>query len=148
MSTPESNVVNAVNRLTRAGSEDSRATAKLHEAANAVALLIEQECPVGVALPRGYMVRRVRSNVGSETYLTWGDARYDGDEVWIDGTGRYLHGDFNAAIPDQTRAGSLMFAKDIADGLLDEIAALLEALAVEADRAAGVLAEKADEVRA
>lgn len=142
-------ITNAVARLTRAGGENSRATEKLHEAAKTVALLIEQEAPVNVTLPRGYRVVRRRSNIGSEKYLVVGDLDkpYDDGLTYIDGTGGYLHGDFSCPIPNQTRAGSLQFAADVADGLLDEISAFLEAWAVEADRAAGILAEKADEVR-
>jgi len=43
-------------------------------------------------------------------------------------------------IPDQEREGSLRFAKDIAEGLLDEIAAFLEAREMEADKATAALA--------
>jgi hypothetical protein len=128
-------LLDSLNRLQRAGDEGSKATAKLHEAASDVARKIREIAPEGVRLPRGYMVLRVRSNISSTTRLVketgekdqWGESQL----LWIDGDGTYLHGDFNAEIPAQTRAGSLAFAKDIAEGLLDEIAAFLEAEAAK-----------------
>lgn len=123
----------ALKRLERAGSENSRVTEKLHEAANEIASQIEPNVPVNVTLPRRYMVREIRSNVGSEKFLIRAS---DGDEeIWIDGTGNYLHGDFHCEIPAQTREGSLLFAKDIAEGLLDEIAQFIEERTAESDAA-------------
>ena len=137
-------IINAVKRLERAGDENSKATKKLHEAAREVAYKIEAVAPVGVLLPRGYRVERVKSNVGSDEFLT---LRGDRDEYqrgeyhyyWIDGCGRYLHGDFHAEVPAQTRTGSLRFAKDVAEGLLDEIAEFLEQRKAESEKAAEVL---------
>jgi hypothetical protein len=142
-----SDLINALNRLERAGSESSRCTKKLHEAASTVADKICDSVraakAVGVTLPRGYRVRNVKSNVGNRAFLVaepgtrdeWGND----DQLWIDGTGGYLHGDFHAGIPEQTREGSLRFAKDVSEGLLNEIAAFLEDRAAENAMAAGTL---------
>lgn len=137
-----SDVINAVKRLERAGSENSRATKKLHDAASEVAYLIKHQVPVGADLPRGYNVVEVNSNVGICRFLLLPngcDEYGEPQSLWIDGTGNYLHGDFRCEIPDQTREGSLQFAKDIADGLLNEIAAWLESRVNEADSAAETL---------
>src|SRR5262245_30430730 len=143
-----SNVINSVARLERAGAENSRATKKLHDAASQVADFICGRVPINVKLPRGYKVVRVKSNVGSADFLVResGDTDEFGYLVrqWIDGTGSFLHGDFHAEVPAQTRAGSLQFAKDVAEGLLDEIAAFLEKRAAESDAAASTLEAKAE----
>jgi len=130
------NIINAVKRLERAGSENSRATQKLYQAAGNVADLIETQVPVGVELPRGYYVREVCSNIGSCLFLC--RETEDGRD-YIDGIGRYLHGDFHCWIPGQNRAVVMQFAEDVADGLLDEIAQWLENRATRADQAAQVL---------
>lgn len=132
-------IINAVKRLERSGDENSKATKKLHEATRNVAQLIEDQCPVGVDLPRGYRVIKRKSNVGSAHYLLAGADQYGDAEYWIDGHGSYLHGDFGAWIPDQTRAGSLKFARDVAEGLLDEIAEFLEKRKEESESAARAL---------
>jgi hypothetical protein len=142
-------IINAVKRLERAGDENSKATKKLHQAAATIAELIEKTVPVGIKLPRGYKVIRVRSNIGSDVFLghDFRDNMYtDWPETWIDGIGRYLHNDFNCNIPAQTRAGSLKFAKDIAEGLLDEIAEFLEQRKAEADQATIVLEQAAEKL--
>ena len=121
--------IDALKRLERAGDSQSRATEKLHKAAFAIALVIEKKVPDGVDLPRGYRVIREHSNVGSDLFLVLERGTDDYGEpmsYWIDGTGGYLHGDFHAKIPAQTREGSLQFAEDIATGLLDDIAEFLE----------------------
>lgn len=135
-------VINAVKRLERAGSESSRTTEKLFEAASKIAEKIEKVAPVGVILPRGYKVVEIRSNVSSEDFLavvdTW-DLSVIG---YIDGIGRYLHGDFNCWIPAQERDIILQFAKDIADGLLDDIAEFIEDRNKEEDIFADILISK------
>ena len=144
-------IISAVKRLERAGDENSKATKKLHEAAYNVAQLIIKIVPLGVKLPRGYKVRHIKSNVGSADFLTYwqptpSDKAYserpdlEGETMWIDGQGSYLHGDFNAWIPNQTRAGSLKFAKDVAEGLLEEIAEFLEKRKAESEEATSALA--------
>lgn len=135
-------VINAVKRLERAGSENSRATKKLHEAVRTVADFICDQVPRGVTLPRGYFTQRVHSNIGGETFLYLGTLYLgtgEDEAVGIDTTGGYLHGDFNCPMPGQTRAGSLQFAKDVAEGLLDEIAVWLEQRASESDSATKTL---------
>lgn len=150
-------VTTAINRLQRAGADSSRATKKLHEAADQAALMVIEALPRELVsafdpdhgvqdsiLPRGYYVQRVRSNVGSALYLM---SRSD---EWIGGQGTlggYLHGDFHASTGEQTREGSLRFAKDVAEGWLDELSAFLEAAAAKETAAAEVL-ENAENVEA
>ncbi len=141
-------MIDSLNRLQRAGSEHSRATAKLHESVRDVADLIERTVPHGVLLPRGYIVHDMSSNIGSTTLLfrrtgTYDEWTGDEEEQCIDyNGGRYLHGDFGTDVSGyrQTRASSLRFAADVADVLLDEIAAFLTARAQEADAASAQLA--------
>ena len=129
-------IISAVKRLERAGSENSRATQKLFEAAREVACFIEKQVPIRVQLPRGYYVRQISSNVGVEKFLSTEYGRL------IDGIDGYLHGDLHRWIPGPDRATVLEFAKDIATGLLDEIADWLEARAAEAEQATEVLKAK------
>jgi hypothetical protein len=140
------NIIDAVKRLERAGDENSKATQKLHEAASTVAEIIEKQAPVGVWLPRDYKVVRIRSNVSSEVFLIGGKDPYGDGNFWVDGIGRYLHNDFQCGIPSQTRAGSLKFAKDVAEGLLDEIAEFLEQRKAESENAATVLEQAAEKL--
>jgi len=147
-------IVDSLKRLERAGSENGRATKKLHEAACEVAEAIEKVVPAGVKLPRGYRKVERKSNISSSEFLVKEvrcdrddpDDRYGWKSYYIDGTGGYLHGDFNARIPAQTREGSLLFARDVAEGLLDEIAEFLEQRAGTADAAADGLLANAEEV--
>ena len=117
-------IINALKRLDRAGDENSKATEKLKVAASEVADRIIGTVPIGVSLPRNYTAVRCRSNVGTCEYLI---KDYEGTrEEWINGYGGYMHGDFNCWIPDQTRQGVLQFARDVSEGLIDEIAKFLE----------------------
>jgi hypothetical protein len=129
----DKNLINALARLERAGAENSKATKKLHEAATTIAVKIEECVPVGVDLPRGYKVVRRCSNIGADLFLL------DSADRYIDGTGGYLHRDFHCKIPPQTRVGSLQFAKDVSEGLLDEIAAWLEERVATVEQAAKTL---------
>lgn len=129
--------IDALKRLERAGSENSRATKKLLDACVVIAQQIEAACPVGVSLPRGYEVVERHSNVGSALYLL--TDRPDCGGEYVDGNGIYLHGDFFCWIPQTTREVALVFAHDIADGLLDEITDFLEARARETEESAAVL---------
>lgn len=138
-------LMDSLKRLERAGSTQSRATEKLHEAAAAVATEIINAVPdnmVGEWLPRDYRVVYRKSNVGGRYYLT----RDDGEETYyIDGEGKngtYMHGDFHCWIPGQRREGSLLFAKDLADGLLDMIAAHIEEQAGKIEVATDAIAKK------
>lgn len=131
-------IINAVKRLERAGSEHSRATKKLFEAATEVAELIEEIAPVGVPLPRGYKVIKEKSNIGVARFLVRGDD--DSYKIeYIDGIGDYLHNDFHCWIPGQKRETVLEFARDVADGLLDEIADFLEKRTQESEIATTIL---------
>ncbi len=137
-------LIDSLKRLERAGSENSRATAKLHQAVREVADLIEHTVPHNVMLPWGYIVEDRESNIGATTLLFRRSDEYDEwtgkpilECVDYDG-GRWLHGDFNADMTGygQTREVSLRFAADIASGLLDEIATFIEARGSEAEEAA------------
>lgn len=140
-------IINAVKRLERAGSENSRATKKLHDAVRIVADLICDRAPVGVDLPRGYRVVRIRSNVGSANFLEVDGGEDEFGEPTsdlVDGDGGYLHGDFHCPLPAQTRETSLQFAADVADGLLDEISEMLEQRATQTLAHAASLADSVD----
>ena len=133
-------IINAVKRLERAGSENSRATKKLFDAARKVAELIEDQVPAGVKLPRGYYVKRISSNIGSAEFLCCEVVgEYGPENRYVDGIDGYLHGDFHCWLPGQDRDTVLKFAEDVATGLLGEIAEWLEARAAKAAEAAGVL---------
>jgi len=143
-----SNIISAVKRLERAGSENSRTTQKLFEAARQVAELIKDMVPAGARLPRGYYVKKVHSNVGSCSFLCRdfpGD--YPGEAVtrYVDGIGSHLHGDFHCWIPGQDRNTVLKFAEDIATGLLDEIAEWLEKRTAENQKATEALLKAKEE---
>lgn len=137
-----SNIISAVKRLERAGSENSRTTQKLFEAARQVAELIKDMVPAGARLPRGYYVKKVHSNVGSCSFLCRdfpGDYPGEVKTHYIDGIGEYLHRDIHCWIPGQDRNTVLKFAEDVATGLLDEIAEWLEKRNTEAQKLAETL---------
>jgi hypothetical protein len=66
-------------------------------------------------------------------------------EYWIDGVGGYLHGDVDCGIPGQTRPGSLQFAKDVGEGLVEEISQFLEDRAKLSDQASAILEKSVKE---
>jgi len=145
-------VVSALKRLERAGSEHSRATEKLLGAASEMADWLCGHLPwVGGIPGTRYELHRVyshRVNSG-RTYLV---RRRDSDdfsqdegwvartEDWLNGSeggaGGYFCGDFSCPVPEATRRGALLFAEDLAGGLLETIADLLERENAEADGAA------------
>jgi hypothetical protein len=134
----------AAKRLEKAGKEDSLATARVHKASAWVAGWIEDHVPAGLELPRGYRLRMVQSNVGSAKFLTLPfvmQTKFElvDCEYWMDGIGAYLHGDSYCGIPGQTREGSLQFAKDVGEGLVEEISQFLEDRAKQSDQAAAIL---------
>lgn len=131
-------VIDAIKRLERAGAENSVATQKLKEAAKAVADLIIKEVGERHELPRDYRIISKRSTLGGALFLVH---RGEYEFEFINGCGKYLHGDFNSYVPAQTRSACLKFAADIADGLLDEISEQLEREA-EAQKAAAEMLEK------
>ena len=121
--------IDALKRLERAGSENSRTTQKLREAsvvvADTVVRAVEAAQAEGVELPRGYAVIDQYSNVGCFTQLRNDDGETLNSDCATAGE-EYLHGDFNRTFKVVGRDGILQFAADIADGLLDEIAVFLE----------------------
>jgi hypothetical protein len=143
-------LVAAVKRLEKASEENSKATARMHKASAWVAKWIEDHVPAGVELPRGYRLRMVQSNKGLAKFLTLPfvmQTKFElvDCEYWIDGVGGYLHGDSYCGIPGQTREGSLQFAKDVGEGLVEEISQFLEDRAKQSVEAAGVLEESIKE---
>lgn len=113
-------ITNAVARLTRAGDENSRTTEKLREAAGELERLVADLPGVlDLPLPRGYRITTTGRGLLELLDNTGCRCGANGDRV------RFL-----------------MLASDVAEGWLDELAAMLEARAIEADRAAGLLAEK------
>lgn len=121
----ESTIVNALKRLERAGSEHSRATEKLCEAARVLGGSVAARLPQSAfvadypTLPRGY---------------AW-DYAFEGGLVlcqWDHGRQAYYAVDFD-------RAKSQAFAADIAAGWLSELAAWLEVRATEDAAATAVL---------
>jgi hypothetical protein len=118
----------AIDRLISAAGGAKVARERLAEAASTVADLVIEQCEqAGVSkLPRGWEVRRVKSNVGG--YAVWleretGCERYT---VGSDATGGYLSGDFSTPLPTQCASSTRKFAADVALGLLEEISAALE----------------------
>ena len=133
------NVIDALKRLERNGSECGKATAKLRASAILIADQIIKACPYRTQrdLPRGYSIGTVRGFQGRrETYLY--PPRGEGA---LNGEGGYACGDFSAPQPDGCALDSLhAFARDIATGLLDEIAAQWEAERVQHETDATTLA--------
>lgn len=129
-----STLIDSVKRLERAGSANSKATDKLREAASNLAEWIADRVPTSVELPRGYMVSRLRSGVGSRLFLeTPGKPGEYGTSYseYLNGFGGCLHGDFTCPTPKPSREAVLQFAKDVSEGLLDEITEWLEKRAKE-----------------
>jgi len=132
-------IINGLKELERAAEGRKVALGRLRRAANEVAALIEEVAPVGVDLPRGYRVVEIETRSGlRERFLDY----YPGGlrpPVYIDGVGEYLGGDLDCYVPAPSREALLQFAQDIASGLLEEIAALLEGMKTEEERAANTL---------
>ena len=120
-------------RLERAGSENSRATQKLKDACKQLGEFIEQQVPHNVRLPRNYIVK----GISNSYYLVKikNIIFYD-EEIEC----------FDDAITDQepSRLLCLQFAKDIAEGLLDEVAEFLEKRKEESEEAEKILIAKID----
>lgn len=136
----------AIARLNRAGDENSRTTQKLFDAAKEVATLIENSVPINARLPRGYVVRELRSNVGYASFLESPHCNNDGDTFFIDGFEGYLHNDFHVRVRKPSRNIIMQFASDIADGWLDEVAAWLEDRSVKSAEATATLIAAAQKV--
>jgi hypothetical protein len=116
-------IINAVKRVERAGSENSKVTEKLKVACIELGKFIEKQVPNDVKLPRDYIVRTFDSTyyLGKIDH----DAKQE-DVDWINGEpyapARLITNKYNPP----TRKICLEFAKDISEGLLDEIAEFLE----------------------
>ncbi len=128
-----SDLTNAVERIGRAGSEDSRATQKLKDACIKLADYISDdvfdEC---ITIPR----ERTDNSGRFEQYRVQEDSRgfrYLAMQVGSDGS----YGEaFFTTSRNWMRDECLAFSRDVAKGLLDHIAAWLEQRASESESAA------------
>lgn len=138
--TPNSNsIINAVKRLERAGSENSRATEKLIIACQTVANYLIDTVPEYVEFG-GYVVAEhweSNSDLYSGTEL-----RRDSYDGWKWNRVRPGNPEFGPTRGDWTRMQALQFAKDLAEGLINKAAAAVEAHLAETKEGAEV-AEKA-----
>ena len=117
--------------LITTGTQYTKSDAALYEAAYDVAQKIIEAAPVNVDLPRGYEVIYISSNVGGEYFLQNNSIcdghTSNGGGVIVDAKkGYYLHGDYNSWIDKAPKSLILLFAKDIREGLLEEISDFLE----------------------
>lgn len=132
-------VVDALKRLERAGSENSRSTEKLREAARVVAGQVTLAVIAGdnenVMLPRLYQVIVNDNNQYVLFKMRPATDEDRWDEYCTDEYKRVETVEYHFA----PRAAVLNFAADIADGLLDEIAAFLEERSQANEQAAQVL---------
>jgi hypothetical protein len=135
------NVITALKRLERAGSEDSRTTEKLRQAARLLSEHVVSQLTDNVIgecrlrrepdhdepapdreLPRGYALMK-RYKADGSNYLVLANWREPAGWVPV----------------DHDRQSALAFARDVANGWLDELAGWLEARAAEAASAAQTL---------
>lgn len=126
-------VVDALKRLERAGSEQSRLTEKLLDAAHILSQHVVEHLPHDVQLGANvYGAEMVECPLPRNIAIDrqWQLA------YWDHMIGRYLAVDYNREI-------ALRFAADIADGWLDELAEWLEQRAAE-DEAAAETIEQAE----
>lgn len=140
----QTDLINALNRLERAGNENSRTTLKMREAAVKVADEIISNFSGDLELPRGYCAIRQYSGAGSFRQLRNESHETLNSESKIPGE-HYLHGDYNRTWRNVGREGLQKFAADIAGGLLDEIAEFLEERAAQNEGAAAILESKGGE---
>lgn len=124
------NIVDAVKRLEKAGSESSEAINKLKEACCAVSEVIIKQCPVNVVLPRGYMVKPV-GFISGPALCKGGSIIGAKGHKWTRHISPTVVTDLYATVEGQTREACLDFAKDVGAGLLDEITVFLEKRANE-----------------
>jgi hypothetical protein len=119
--------IEALRRLEEAGKASARATRRLREAATVLAASVRTAVPEelhGHTLPRGYRVVRRNTGAGPATFLCRGDIDREYIDGPADGPGRYV-------APPASRAAIVAFARDVADGWLEELSAHLEACALE-----------------
>lgn len=129
-------IIDAVKRLERSGQEHSKTTEKLREAAREVAGLIIRIVPEGETLPRGYLV----VDTERDGLLLVQGVDNSGCPVYINGRG-YSGGlgytpDFSL---EPSRDDVLIFARAIANGLIEEIAEWLEQRNAENAEASAIL---------
>ena len=139
-------IINGLKRLERAGNRKVRRGQKLYEAVNNIANAIDEIITAaGLAhtgLPRGYVVGNVdRCAAMRGTHDAMLGAGKDWQMIhhlWLDGLALNDLGDLE---PDELAGDSerLAFARDIADGLLDEIVQHIQAHTTMYEQAVHVL---------
>lgn len=102
-------------KLKDSASEYGGSEIELRKSTSDLAEKIVKVCPIDIELPRGYTVVNIKSNVGSADFLQTEDYEY------IDGIGKYLHGDYHAWIGEPSLESVETFVNDVKTGLLDEI---------------------------
>ena len=141
-------IINSVKRLERAGAESSRMTKKLKAACEEVAQMIIDKCPAYIELPRKYKVVKCQyldahMNIDSDDGWDWclktsNSSGHTLDDRWyvfgVKEIGHTPNPSYEGLTP-ANRETCLKFSKDIAEGLLDEVAELLEKRAEESRRA-------------
>jgi len=126
----ENSIINALKRLERAGDENSRVTEKLKASCVELGEFIEKQVPHDVTLPRDYIVKTHRGSYYFGKINPDQSFAYD-DEIYT----------INITV-EPTRAICLEFAKDISEGLLDEIAEFLEKRIKKEEQAIKIIEEK------
>jgi hypothetical protein len=134
----ENSIINSLKRLERVGGESSRVTQKLFESCIKIGDFICKQVPSNVELPRGYEKVIRHHEFGWEILKLNDVSEYErGGNINV--TSQYINGDFNYWINGITRKLALIFAKDISEGLLDEISEFLEKRKKESEKAIEIL---------
>ena len=146
----DNTIINAVMRLERIGEESSKTVRKLKDAVIEVADFVtgleyiqqavrdkSASCGPAVILPRGYWVGWPGCDRRADVYLYYMSA--NGVPVTLNS----LEDDYDTL--GLTRAVALRFAKDIAEGWLDELAAWIDERSSKELAAADVLDKAAEE---
>lgn len=145
MQDQDNNIINALKRLERAGSEHSKSTQKLCDAAVVVADMVADLVPISreaypslVMLPRGYSVGLAGCDRRAEQFL-YSPLDTDGIRTAFNS----YRADDNGMVRCYgiSRKSALAFARDVADGWLDELGDWLQEQASQAARATKVIAE-------
>ena len=134
----KNDIINALKRLERIGSESSRTNQKLREAVEVVADKIIDLFPEGVDLPRRLKIVEEQDEDPQEGsyYLL---AYEDPDE-----SGAYAYGGTIHRVSGGEISTIYRFAQDLADGLMNELAEWLEKWNAQCEKTADMLKELAE----